>query len=192
MRREDLAEALDHLRAVLVLEKDIGDPKITVIAGLWKARCLRKAGEYEQALEVTTQSMTTGREARTSHLAAFCAHSKAGWCSSRASRKKPAAFCKRRKRFCATPTISSRSATFNRPMAGLRFAKAATIMPCSISKPRLRCFKDALRWKAIWRDRSPTLLRRSGFSRYSSGAASTPSASGFACNNHPSRRGQEG
>ena len=71
MRREDLAEALDHLRAVLVLEKDIGDPKITVIAGLWKARCLRKAGEYEQALEVTKQSMQLAESQKLPHLAAL-------------------------------------------------------------------------------------------------------------------------
>ncbi len=71
MRREDLPEALEHLRAVLVLEKDMGDPRIAVIAGLWKARCLRKAGEYEQALEVTRQSMKLAEEQNLPHLAAL-------------------------------------------------------------------------------------------------------------------------
>jgi len=71
MRNEDLPEALEHLRAVLVLEKDIGDAKIAVIAGLWKARCLRKAGEYEQALEVTKQSMQLAESQKLPHLAAL-------------------------------------------------------------------------------------------------------------------------
>jgi tetratricopeptide (TPR) repeat protein len=71
MRHEDLPEALDHLQAVLVLEKDIGDARIAVIAGLWKARCLRKAGEYEQALEVTRDSMKLAESQRLPHLAAL-------------------------------------------------------------------------------------------------------------------------
>ena len=71
MRREDLPEALEHLNAVLILEKDFNDPRIAVIAGLWKARCLRKAGEYEQALEVTRQSMKLASEQGFKHLAAI-------------------------------------------------------------------------------------------------------------------------
>jgi tetratricopeptide (TPR) repeat protein len=71
MRREELPEALDHLDAVLILEKDFGDARIAVIAGLWKARCLRKAGEYEQALEVTRQSMKLAGEQGLQHLAAI-------------------------------------------------------------------------------------------------------------------------
>ena len=71
MRRENLPEALDHLRAVLVLENDMGDPRIAVIAGLWKARCLRKAGEYEQALEVTRESMKLAESQGLPHLAAL-------------------------------------------------------------------------------------------------------------------------
>ncbi len=71
MRREDLTEALDHLTAVMVIEKDIHDPRIAVIAGLWKARCLRKSGEYEEALEVTRQSMKLAEAEGLSHLAAL-------------------------------------------------------------------------------------------------------------------------
>jgi tetratricopeptide (TPR) repeat protein len=71
MRREELAQALEHLSAVLVIEKDMGDPRIAVIAGLWKARCLRKAGEYEQALEVTRQSMKLAKREGLAHLAAL-------------------------------------------------------------------------------------------------------------------------
>jgi tetratricopeptide (TPR) repeat protein len=71
MRREDLPEALNHLRAVLVLEEDLGDVRIAVIAELWKARCLRKAGEYEQALEVTRQSMKRAETEGLPYLAAL-------------------------------------------------------------------------------------------------------------------------
>jgi tetratricopeptide (TPR) repeat protein len=71
MRREDLPEALDHLRAVMVIEKDIGDSRIAVTAGLWKARCLRKSGEYEQALEVTQESMKLAEAEGLPHLAAL-------------------------------------------------------------------------------------------------------------------------
>lgn len=71
MRREDLPEALDHLRAVMIIEKDIGDSRIAVTAGLWKARCLRKSGEYEQALEVTQESMKLAEAEGLPHLAAL-------------------------------------------------------------------------------------------------------------------------
>ncbi len=71
MRREDLSEALDHLNTVLLLEKDLGDKRIAVIAGLWKARCLRKAGEYEQALEVTRENMRLAESQGLTPLAAI-------------------------------------------------------------------------------------------------------------------------
>ncbi len=71
MRREELPEALDHLRAVLVLEKDLSDAWIAVTAGLWKAHCLRKAGEYEHALEVTRESMKLAESQGFLHLAAL-------------------------------------------------------------------------------------------------------------------------
>jgi tetratricopeptide (TPR) repeat protein len=71
MRREDLPEALEHLRAVQVLEQDLGDRRIAVIAGLWKARCLRKSGEYEQALEVAKQSTKLAEAQGLAHLAAL-------------------------------------------------------------------------------------------------------------------------
>ncbi len=57
MRGEELTTALRHLEAVLALSEETGDQKVTLIAVLWKARCLRKAGEYEQALEITRQGM---------------------------------------------------------------------------------------------------------------------------------------
>ncbi len=57
MRGEELTTALRHLETVLALAEETGDQKATLIAVLWKARCLRKAGEYEQALEVTRHGM---------------------------------------------------------------------------------------------------------------------------------------
>jgi tetratricopeptide (TPR) repeat protein len=57
MRREDLTDALRHLETVLALADEIQDPKITLIASLWKARCLRKAGEYDQALDVARNAI---------------------------------------------------------------------------------------------------------------------------------------
>jgi tetratricopeptide (TPR) repeat protein len=71
MRHEESPKALDHLDAVMVLEKDIGDRRIAVIAGLWKARCLRKAGEYELALGVTRDSMKMAEHQGLAHLAAL-------------------------------------------------------------------------------------------------------------------------
>lgn len=53
MRAEDLSEALRHLDVALRISDDFEDPKIAAVAALWKARCLRKAGEYDQALEIT-------------------------------------------------------------------------------------------------------------------------------------------
>lgn len=53
MRREDQPQALVHLDAALALSDEIEEPRTVVIANLWKARCLRKAGEYDQALEIT-------------------------------------------------------------------------------------------------------------------------------------------
>lgn len=53
MRGEDLNEALRHLDTTLKIAEDLSDTRSAAIATLWKARCLRKAGEYDQALEVT-------------------------------------------------------------------------------------------------------------------------------------------
>ncbi|MBV8897176.1 MAG: hypothetical protein JO051_11740 [Acidobacteriaceae bacterium] len=55
MRREDLNEALRHLDTALKVSEDLHDSRNAAVATLWKARCLRKAGEYDQALAVTRQ-----------------------------------------------------------------------------------------------------------------------------------------
>ncbi|MBV9303290.1 MAG: hypothetical protein JOY62_00570 [Acidobacteriaceae bacterium] len=53
MRREDSPEALRHLDTVLRLSKELGELSTVAVASFWKARCLRKAGEYDHALEIT-------------------------------------------------------------------------------------------------------------------------------------------
>jgi tetratricopeptide (TPR) repeat protein len=57
MRTEDLTEALRHLNTILTISDDLEDPKVRAIATLWKARCLRRAGEYDQALDITRQGI---------------------------------------------------------------------------------------------------------------------------------------
>ncbi len=57
MRAENLAEAQRHLETTLQLAADLGDDGIAAVATLWKARCLRKAGEYDRALEVTRRGV---------------------------------------------------------------------------------------------------------------------------------------
>lgn len=70
MRREDLNEALRHLDAVLTICDEVQDQKIAAIATLWKARCLRKAGEYDQALEVTRNGVVIASGLGLPYLAA--------------------------------------------------------------------------------------------------------------------------
>src|SRR6202451_1287073 len=61
MRHEDLSEALRHLETALSVSDEVQDAKIAAVASLWKARCLRKAGEYEQALEITRRGIEVAR-----------------------------------------------------------------------------------------------------------------------------------
>ncbi|HEX4809624.1 MAG TPA: hypothetical protein VH325_11880 [Bryobacteraceae bacterium] len=49
---EDLAEALRHLDFVLAMEAELEDRTLIAIADFWKARCFRRSGEYDRALEV--------------------------------------------------------------------------------------------------------------------------------------------
>lgn len=70
MRKEELSDALHHLDTALALSGEIEDPKVVVIASLWKARCLRKAGEYDQGLEVTRRGMEIARKLGLAHIAA--------------------------------------------------------------------------------------------------------------------------
>ncbi len=70
MRREELMTALGHLETVLALRGELGDAEVEVIASLWKARCLRKAGDYDQALSVTRRGIAVALQADLRHVAA--------------------------------------------------------------------------------------------------------------------------
>jgi tetratricopeptide (TPR) repeat protein len=70
MRHEDLSEALRHLDSVLAVSNEVEDPRIAAIASLWKARCLRKAGEYDRALEITRHGVELARAMGSPKMAA--------------------------------------------------------------------------------------------------------------------------
>jgi tetratricopeptide (TPR) repeat protein len=70
MRREELSEALRHLDTALSVCDEVNDARIRAVASLWKARCLRKAGEYEQALEVTREGIAVANQIQSPKTAA--------------------------------------------------------------------------------------------------------------------------
>jgi tetratricopeptide (TPR) repeat protein len=69
--RKESPLATSHLDAVLNLEDELQDPKLGIIARLWKARCLRKTGEYELALAVTRQGLVRAEAQSLVHLSAL-------------------------------------------------------------------------------------------------------------------------
>ena len=50
MSQEDFDRAAGHFRFVQSLEEEIGDPELLAIANFWTGRCLRKTGQYDDAL----------------------------------------------------------------------------------------------------------------------------------------------
>ena len=50
MSQEDFDGAAVHFRFVQSLDSDAGDPELLAIANFWTARCLRKTGQYDDAL----------------------------------------------------------------------------------------------------------------------------------------------
>lgn len=70
MRREDLNEALRHLDTAVKVSEDLNDTRNAAIATLWKARCLRKAGEYDHALDVTRRGFEMANANGLPYLAA--------------------------------------------------------------------------------------------------------------------------
>jgi len=70
MRREDLTDALRHLDTALILGEDLQEPRVASIAILWKARSLRKAGEYDQAEEITRRGIDVASRAGLRYMAA--------------------------------------------------------------------------------------------------------------------------
>lgn len=51
MSREEIDAAIRHFTFVLEFPEELNDAQSTSIVYFWKARCLRRRGEYEQALE---------------------------------------------------------------------------------------------------------------------------------------------
>jgi tetratricopeptide (TPR) repeat protein len=50
MNDEAVSEAVTHFEIVLALGGDLSDKQSLAVANFWKARCLRKVGEYQDAL----------------------------------------------------------------------------------------------------------------------------------------------
>jgi tetratricopeptide (TPR) repeat protein len=53
MSREDLDRAAVHFRFVQSLESEVPDAELLAIANFWTGRCLRKTGQYDEALVYT-------------------------------------------------------------------------------------------------------------------------------------------
>lgn len=70
MRTENLTEAMHHLDIALTIMDDLEDARMRATATLWKARCLRKAGEYDQALDITRQGIQVAARIGLPHIAA--------------------------------------------------------------------------------------------------------------------------
>jgi tetratricopeptide (TPR) repeat protein len=62
MNDEVTAEALAHFDAILALACDLRDKETLAVVHFWKARCLRKAGEYDQALVYTRSAISMAHE----------------------------------------------------------------------------------------------------------------------------------
>lgn len=56
MHDEAVSEAIAHFDVVLALGGDLSDKQSLAVANFWKARCLRKVGEYQEALVFTTNA----------------------------------------------------------------------------------------------------------------------------------------
>ncbi|MGC2660757.1 MAG: hypothetical protein WA324_22605 [Bryobacteraceae bacterium] len=70
MAGEDLAEALRHLDFVLAMQDELQDQSLIAIADFWKARCFRRSGEYDRALEVIQRATEQAMKLGTVHLVA--------------------------------------------------------------------------------------------------------------------------
>ena len=90
MAGEDTAEALQHLDFVLAMQGELEDQVLTVVAGFWKARCFRRSGEYDRALEVIQQANAGAVRLGAVHLAAVI-RTVEGWLMFQKGRPKEAA-----------------------------------------------------------------------------------------------------
>jgi len=62
MNEEAADEALVHFNVVLALGDDLSDKEKLALANFWKSRCLRKIGEYDEALVSTMKASALGLE----------------------------------------------------------------------------------------------------------------------------------
>lgn len=62
MNDEAVSEALAHFEVVLALGGDLSDKQSLAVANFWKARCLRKVGEYHEALVSTMRASALALE----------------------------------------------------------------------------------------------------------------------------------
>jgi tetratricopeptide (TPR) repeat protein len=70
LNKEEIARALSHLEFVLAFGQELGDLRLNALANVWKARCLRKSGEYDSALEYAQKARRIACEIQLTTLAA--------------------------------------------------------------------------------------------------------------------------
>lgn len=70
VNKEEIASALSHLDFVLAFGQELGDMRVNALANVWKARCFRKAGEYDSALEYAQKARRIACEIQLTTLAA--------------------------------------------------------------------------------------------------------------------------
>jgi len=70
MRHGDLQDAERHVDTALAISDEADDPVIVAVANLWKARCLRKAGEYDRALQIAQRAREIANQIGLKYLAA--------------------------------------------------------------------------------------------------------------------------
>lgn len=73
MSEEVSAQAVADFDIVLALGRDLGDKETLVVANFWKARCLRKAGEYDSAFTHTVIARNLALELGHQKMAAVMA-----------------------------------------------------------------------------------------------------------------------
>ena len=70
MNNEAVSEAVLHFEVVLALGGDLSDKQSLAVANFWKARCLRKIGEYQDALVSATKASALALELGYPNMAA--------------------------------------------------------------------------------------------------------------------------
>lgn len=70
MSLEDPVGAISHFTLVLALSPDLADPEIVATAHFWRARCHRKKGEYDDALDDVLRAQELAVQAGFERMAA--------------------------------------------------------------------------------------------------------------------------